>query len=793
MALGSYAGRQLCPASDVDLLLLHDGWRKDDLGALVQRLCYPLWDAGLTVGHAVRTVAESVRAAAERVDTATALTDRRLVAGDQGLLDDLASRMWRWLRRHGGRTLVALASADDRRHQRAGDRPGMLEPDLKEGAGGLRDLHSLRWAAACVLGEVGLDPLVGARYLGAADRHDLAAAGDTLLTVRCALHLVCGRRAGDVLRLDLQDEVAARLGWADGDELLRRSSLAMRTIDHVHGRAWPRLLADARGGRRRHKPPPEPLAPGVVLVDGLIEVEAGAARAADPALAWRAVAAAASCGVHLGRAAAGQLALELAASASEGVPWGHEARECLLATLRAGATGLAALADADHIGLLAAALPDWPRVRGHPQRNPFHRYDLDTHLARTVAEMVDLARGGIDPGHAELWDELADPDALLLGAWLHDVGKPWPGDHSETGAHLAAAWVAHMGFAARTAEQVTRYVRHHLVLPVAATRRDLDDAGELAALAGAVGDVETLDGLYLLSLADSRATGPSAHSPWSDGLIAELHARVRRVLRDGPEAGAPDPARTAADARAAGPADPALEMLLAAVPSRYLLGASAGQCRAHARLLLPLPGDAQLRVDWGPGATVDTEVVSVVCRDRLGLVADCAGVLAGHGVEVVDARAFTVDGLGGAHEMLALDWFVVRAPSSVDRDAVARDLVAAGAGEIDIGALVTGRERRRNARPPALAAPVDVVVRDDAVGGLRRVEVHGPDAPGVLYRLAGVLAAAGRDLVAARVATLGPEVRDVFFVRGDEPLPAELTAALRGAAAGAPRVGTRLK
>ncbi|MPZ74453.1 MAG: [protein-PII] uridylyltransferase, partial [Nitriliruptorales bacterium] len=170
IALGGYARRELCPASDVDVLLLHDGWHQTGLEALVERLCYPLWDARLSVGHAVRTPAEAVKDAGERIDSATAVLDRRLVAGDGGLADALTSRVQRWVRRRGAALAVQLAAADALRHQQDDTHPGMLEPDLKGGAGGLRDIHSLRWVAGWMVGEVGLDPLVAAGYLGATDR-----------------------------------------------------------------------------------------------------------------------------------------------------------------------------------------------------------------------------------------------------------------------------------------------------------------------------------------------------------------------------------------------------------------------------------------------------------------------------------------------------------------------------------------------------------------------------------------------------------------------------------------------
>ena len=776
VALGSYARRQLCPASDIDLLLLHDGWANRDLEELVRSLCYPLWDAGLSVGHAVRTGREAVRAAAERVDTATALTDRRLVAGDPGLVDDLAVRLRRWLRARSAKVLAELADADRRRHAAAGLHPGMLEPELKDGAGGLRDLHSLRWAAACVLGEVGLDPLVGARYLGAADRRELAAAGDTLLAARCALHLVRGatsNRAGadlDRLRLDLQDEVAALLGWGDADELARRVGLATRTVAHVHGRTWPLLVADAKGGRRRRRASGEPLDEGVALVEGLVEVDDHHSLAADPALGLRAVAAAASRGVHLGRATSERLRREV--ETHPRLRWDADSRAALLAALRAGPAGVAALEDADHLGLLTAHLPDWPRVRGRPQRNPLHRYDLDTHCLQAVAELVLLASGSVDERHRHLWEGLADPDALLLGTWLHDVGKAWPGDHSVVGARVAHEWVLRMGFSQRRADQVARYVRLHLFMPEAATRRDLDDEDELAAVADQVGDVETLDGLYLLSLADARATGPAANSTWKDLLLGELHARVRSLLAhahtDPSEARGPH--AVVAQARRLLRDDPTLNGLLTGLPRRYLQAATTDQVIAHARLMQTPLGAGELRAAPRPGPVEGTVTLSVAAADRPGLMADCAGVLAGLGISVLDARVFTrTDGV-------ALDWFVVRAEGDTDWGAVEAALRQAAAGELDVAELVARRERAR--RPGAAPRPpMPVEVRFDRRPMATRIEVHAPDTAGMLYRLASVLAEARLDVVGARVATLVDSAHDVFFVR---PVGGPIDAATLG-------------
>ncbi|MGH8930632.1 MAG: hypothetical protein ACRDZO_08410 [Egibacteraceae bacterium] len=766
VALGSYARRELCRASDVDLLILHDGWKDADLSELVQAVCYPLWDAGLSVGHAVRTPREAVRFAGEQLHAATALTDRRLIAGDPGLLDELASRVTRWLRRNSGKVLTDLAAVHHERQARNGEAAGMLEPDIKSGVGALRDLHSLRWAGACLLGEVGLDPLVGARYLGATDRHELADAGTVLLEARCALHLVTGWAGGrpgadrDRLRLDLQDEVASRLALpGGGDELLHRVGLAIRTIAHLHDRTWPVLLADGRGGRRRRHPPPQALGDGIQLVDGLVEVDPDRTVAAEPSLGLRAVAAAAFRATHLGRATVIKLRREVRELGS--LQWDAAGREALLITLRKGWDGTGAMADGDYIGLPVALVPGWERIRGLPQRNPLHRYDVDTHGLFAVAELIAIAEGGLDPDHRKIWDALADRDSLILGTWLHDVGKGLPGDHSVTGERLAREWVFHMGFAASQAAQIGRFVRFHLLLPDVATRRDLEDEGEILEVARKVGDTETLDGLYLLSLADSRATGPAAWSPWKDRLLAALYHRVRQVLAS--DVGALrrelSLSRVVVDARALLDDPAGLDALLGELPHRYLLVATAEQAAEHARLLLPLPAEGRLRARYRPGPAAGTVIVSIVAGDRRGLIASCAGVLAAHGLPVLDARAFTrADGV-------ALDWFVVRDAPNGDWDGVVEDLVRAASGDLDVAVAVARRERRRDERPPPLAAPIPVEVRIDT----DRVEIRGPDAPGVLYRMASVLAEAGLDVLGARVDTLGPLVHDVFFTRGAPP------------------------
>lgn len=763
VALGSYGRGELCPASDLDLVLLHDGVAPDRLDALVGALCYPLWDAGLEVGHAVWTPKEVVDAADADTATATSLLSRRVVAGDRRLTGDVDARLQRWLRDAAPRLLTALAAGAD-----AGP-AGRLEPDLKTDPGGLRSLHRLDWAAMCLLGDSDLGALAGARYLVAGAHATLVDSAATLLAARCALHQA-ESRAGDRLRIDLHDEVAARLGLADGDVLLRRVGLAMRTIAHTHDRAWPRLRRGVGAGARA---PAEPLDDGVRLIDGLVDVDGDRDPVAEPSLGLRAVAAAAVRGTRLSGASAEWLRERLG---SQALPWDPTSRQALLAVLRAGSHAPAGLADADDAGVLSAMLPGWSRVRGRPQRNPFHVYDLDTHLAETVHWLARVAGGELADTHAACWRRLEDPDALWLGAWLHDCGKAWPGDHSTVGADVAADWMRHMGFGGARADRVAALARHHLLLADTATRRDLDDTGEISRVATAVADTEMLDALWLLSLADARASGPATHSPWKDALLATVHRRVRARLQD--DAFTPGrPEETAAKARhAALSADAALEPLLTGMPQRYLVAASTAQVLAHAELLAGL-GDCPLVCAWRDGEVPGTAVLSVVADDRTGLLADCAGVLAGVGLDLLDARAVTRD------DGLAVDWFTVTAGDGAAHQQAADALREAGAGRGDVAGLVAARERRRDARLPREAVLADhaVVVDDD--GEQVRVEVTAPNTPGLAYRLTRAAADAGWSVAGLKAESLGAQARVAFFLDGvSGDTGAELAGLLRAQA-----------
>jgi [protein-PII] uridylyltransferase len=488
----------LAPGSDVDLLLLHGGRR--DIGRVAERIWYPLWDARLEVGHGVRTVKEAIALASGDLEVATSMLSVRHVAGDPALVADLARRAAEVWRRRARRWLPALARSVAERHARFGEVAFHLEPDLKEGRGGLRDVHALWWAREA--GLIGLP----------VDLTDLQDAYDILLAVRVELHRRT-RKSSDVLVLQEQDGVAAALGMADADALMASVSAAARVIAWASDESWWRIESSLRGpvrspGRDRS------LGDGLALRDGAVELTSEA-DASDPASALRAAGAAAQAGARLGLRTLDRLAAEMRPPPE---PWPAAVREAFVALLAAGRPAIGVLEALDRRGLLVRLFPEWEAVRCRPQRNAYHRFTVDRHLCEAAAEAAALM-GRVDR-----------PDLLLLAAWLHDIGKGSAGDHVAAGEAIVRRIGLRMGLPPSDVEVLATVVRHHLLLADVATRRDIDDPATVAGVADSVGDRLVLELLHALTEADSIATGPAAWGPWKAGLVAALVARVERVL-----------------------------------------------------------------------------------------------------------------------------------------------------------------------------------------------------------------------------------------------------------------------
>ena len=768
VAVGGYGRRELLPRSDLDVLLLHNG--RNGIAAIADRIWYPVWDSGAELDHAVRTVPQARRVAKSDLKVALGLLYARHVAGDPDLTESLrAGALADWRQE----APVRLAELDAARNQRAtdhGELAFLLEPDLKEARGGLRDVHAIQAVAAA--------------WVSSAPGPKVRAAYDQVMDARHALHEITGRRL-DRLVLEEQDEVAEALGLLDGDALLRMLAGAGRTIAYATDNAFrqaaragsggapqarrsseggPGPVADAGSGSgsgsdgqrtrsrrfglgpagrgsagrgsagrgpvglgsvglgsvglgsvgrqatagwRGPRSERQPLAEGVVAQDGEVVLARAADPATDPVLVLRAAAAAAQAGLPL----APRTLARLAQCPPLSVPWPASARDALFALLGAGQAAVSVWEALDQEGLITTLIPDWERVRNRPQRNPLHRFTVDRHLVETAANAAASAR------------EVSRPDLLLLAALLHDIGKGWPGDHSVCGEVVARDVCARIGLAPEDAELVTAAVRQHLLLPMVATRRDLDDPATVRQVAATVGSRALLEILHELAIADGQATGPAAWNTWKSTLVADLVQRTEAML--------------------------------------------AGE---------PLPGPVPLREDQlelaaggGPAVTIRQQAgsaeITVVGPDRPGLLWRTAGVLASHRLAVHSANATSVG-------TTAVSVFEVMPEFGELPDAslVASDLRRMLAGRLDVADRL---DRRAQAAAPrfALAAPPKVTLIDDASELATVVEVRAHDAPGLLWRIGRALGECELDVRAARVETLGAEAVDVFYVTGPDGKP----------------------
>jgi [protein-PII] uridylyltransferase len=687
VAVGGYGRRELLPRSDLDVLLLHNG--RNGIAAIADRIWYPVWDSGAELDHAVRTVPQARRVARTDLKVALGLLHARHVAGDPDLTESLRAGALADWRENAPARLAELDAARAQRAEDHGELAFLLEPDLKEARGGLRDVHAIQAVAAA--------------WVSPAPGPKVRAAYDQVMDARHALHEITGRRL-DRLVLEEQDEVATALGLLDGDALLRMLAGAGRTIAYAADNAF-RQAASAKPRRRgvRQGARRKPLTEGVVVQDGEVVLARPANPAADPVLVLRTAAAAAQAGLPL----APRTLARLAQCPPLPVPWPAPARDALFALLGAGHAAVSVWEALDQEGLITALIPDWERVRNRPQRNPLHRFTVDRHLVETAAHAAARAR------------EVARPDLLLLAALLHDIGKGWPGDHSVCGEVVARDVCVRIGLADEDTELVAAAVRQHLLLPMVATRRDLDDPATVKHVAAAVGSRALLELLHALTVADGLATGPAAWNSWKATLVADLVLRTEAML--------------------------------------------AGE---------PLPGPAPLREDQlalatsgDPAVTVSGNEITMVAPDRPGLLWQAAGVLASHRLAVRSANATSV----GATAVSVFD-VVAEFGDLPDPTLVAGDLRRMLAGRLDVAERL---DRRAQAAPPrfVLAPPPKVTLVDDASELATVVEVRAHDAPGLLWRIGRALGECGLDVRAARVETLGAEAVDVFYVTDADGKP----------------------
>lgn len=499
-AVGGYGRGELAPGSDLDIVLLHNGIAESRLTPFVSYFLNPLWSRGVQVDYSVRTRAQTRSVARSDFKVALGLLDLRYLGGNKALFDGVFTDVLKSWRRNIREYLPAISSSYEERIKRAGELAFLLEPDLKESRGGLRDINILRSIDRSGLVKVALPRLAESEAL--------------LANVRDELHKVTGRHR-DQLLLTEQDHVAAALNFQDADLLMTELSKAARAVDYVMQLTWhqisQKLDRSVFGVIKKHRR--TPLAKGLELYRGEVRVPAGYDVASDPALGLRAAAFAAQRGLRLSVETATAIAANFTPMPE---PWPRSAREDLVALLGAGPGMIDAFEALDQEGLIERWIPEWRHVRYLPQRNVLHHHTVDRHMIQTAVQAAALIRN------------VHRPDILLVAALFHDIGKGFEDkDHSDYGAELIAPLAARLGFDEDETKLISEMVKHHLLLSAVATRRDLEDPATIEYVKELVNSAELLELLHALSIADGEATGRSAWSDWKASLVADL---VRRTL-----------------------------------------------------------------------------------------------------------------------------------------------------------------------------------------------------------------------------------------------------------------------
>lgn len=822
-AVGSFGRGAVALRSDVDVrVLVKPGARNQDAAARVaDAFLYPLWDAGLSVGHQVMSTNEALELAQTDLASATSLLDLRVVSGDRSLVDDLVERAFLGLFSEGelGRFVDRLEEEASSRHARFGESLYLLEPEVKTGAGGLRDIDVARWAsrARYRLGAPDGDAwteLVRVGVIVPREASEMARAEEFLWRVRNRLHAHAERKS-DRLTFDQQEAIAIELGYGRRDAVARtskpgesdappssidpevRAEAAERFMQDYFGharivsRSRESLLLRTKPPRRRGKPVETDLGDGVRSFDGQVTLDPQRL-AADPALALRMYAA---CIKR--KAPVLPFARDVIARVSADPAWAERLRasaeaaqlflELLCTVSEAPLRRGSVVGELHEVGLLLAMIPEFMPVTGRVHHDVYHVYTVDVHSVAAVDCLRATCRGDFAherPLASRLAAEIARPVPLFLATLLHDVGKGYPDasgsrkNHSVTGAELCEGILDRLGVVNDDAAEVRSLVLNHLAMYHVATRRDLDDPATARDFCAHVRGREGLRDLYLLTVADITTTSPTAMTSWKARMLDELYFASDAFLAgtsDAFDTARTDRIRTAALASWTGK-KAELGAFLQTMPDRYLLSNAPDAIAAHARAaIMRMANRAPVHATLVPSRHPDVGEICVVADDAPGLLARIAAAITAARLEVLGAQVYsrTVRPAGRAHEMTeAVDLFWVRdARTGADgleqaMPRLLRDLTRLCTGEIDADDLL--RNRVGGGSPwrqrPSPAVLSEVVVDDRASPRHTVVEVFAKDRPGLLYSLARALHGLGLSISLSKINTEGTKVADVFYV-----------------------------
>ena len=705
-AVGGFGRGELSPGSDLDIVILHSGSLSEkELPDLVNKILYPLWDKNIKIDHSVRTRAEVREASEVDLKVVLGLLDIRLICGNPDLVAAVQVDALDEWRKNSKRRLPDLEKSLTERHQRVGELAYLLEPDLKEARGGLRDITAIRAINKSASLSIPIERI--------------SVAESILANVREALHIVSGRDK-DKLLFQEQDKVAEYLDYSDADALMSDVAQAARSVDYLLDSTWYRYAHKGKDGAGRFlkKVRSTALSRDISVSNKEVVIDQNSDFALDPVIGLRAAAAAAQLGLPLSMDSLARLAQSL----GEGIghlptPWPREARESLISLIGAGNAMVQIFEALDQEEIIFHWIPEWRSVRSLPQRNVLHRHTVDRHMVETAVQAAALTR------------RVHRPDLLLFSALFHDIGKGTQEDHSERGERLIEPLAQRIGFLQPDVETIKLLVKHHLLLSATATRRDLDDPATITSVADVIPDLQTLELLHALSIADGEATGRAAWTEWKASLVSELVTKVELAITDNTVAQQPE----LSDAQ-----------------------------RAKAEA-----GELSVAID-NRGSVYALEIV---VPDSTGLLSTVAGVL---NLLRLDVRSARTKSLSGAAVM---EWIVIPDPHAPElTNKVLHDELTRALGSKS--SLKERIQERIDAYAQLPSIPVPDPVVDtfmDAATDATIIEVRSHDRPALLFGIGESIMRSNIDIRSAIVTTLGAEAIDTLYVTeiGGGPLTPE--------------------
>ena len=777
LGVGGYGRAEMAPHSDVDLLFLTPWKITPWAESVIESLLYMLWDLKLKVGHASRTVNDCLRLARDDITIRTALLECRFLAGDQSLATELGDRLWAELfNKTGPEFIDAKLVERSERHLRQGGQRYVLEPNVKEGKGGLRDLQTLYWIGKYLHRVPSAEGLVAAGLLTREEYDTFTRAEDFLWAVRCHLHYIAGR-AVEQLTFDMQVEVAARMGYRDSagrrgvehfmQDYFRHATrvgdltrVFLTELEARHAKSEPRLLGFFRRRKR--------LKAGFRLTQGRIDVAHATTFSADKLNLLRAFEEALRTGYLMHPNTMRLIASHLELI-DDDMRANREANAIFLDLLLNHGNPERALRRMNELGVLGAFIPEFERIVAMMQFNVYHHYTVDEHIIQCISILAQIERGELIeelPVVSGILKEGINRRVIYLATMLHDIGKGRPEDHSILGAQIARRLCPRLGLPQDEADTVEWLVRYHLLMSDMAQKRDIGDPRTVRDFAKLVKTKRRLDLLTVLTVCDIRGVGPNTWNNWKAMLLRQLHRDTAAALEGGLETlnreNRENEAKRALRQRLADWDAKDLRAELGRHYPPYWQALSTDAHAVFARLLKGL-NDAEIRIDLHPDADRDATRACFALADHPGIFSRLAGALALVGANVVDARTYTSkdgyatavfwvqDAEGHPYEVARLPRLRAMIDKTLAGEVLAREALAD-----------RGRVKKRDRE---FRFPTHITFDNEGSDIYTIIEVDTRDRLGLLYDLTRTLATSNIYIASAVIATFGAQVVDSFYVK----------------------------